>query len=112
MYTYRDCTAPNGPPSLFNIEAINETAIEALWGLPEVDLRSGIIRGYRLFVRARGQDEMMINIANNYTQAYIISGLQPRTAYTVSILAYTTAGNGPRSIHLTVLTRARKMGSI
>lgn len=52
---------------------------------------------------------MIINITNSYTQAYIIGGLQPRTAYSVSILAYTAAGNGPRSIHLTVLTRTRKI---
>ena len=54
---------------------------------------------------------MTINVTDNSTQAYIIGGLQPRTAYTVSILAYTAAGSGPRSIHLTVVTRTRKIQS-
>ena len=52
---------------------------------------------------------MIINITNNNTQAYIVGGLQPRTAYTISVLAYTTVGDGPRSIHLTVVTRTRKI---
>lgn len=51
---------------------------------------------------------MVMNVTNNSTQAYIIGGLLPRTAYTVSILAYTAAGDGPRSLHLTVVTRTRK----
>ena len=101
--------APDGPPSLFNIEAINETAIEALWGLPARNVRNGIIRGYKLFVQAKGREERTMNITNSSTQAYIISGLQPRTAYTISVLAYNAAGDGPRSIRLTTITRTRKI---
>ena len=104
------CThaAPDGPPSQFNIEAINETAIEVLWGLPAPNVRNGIIRGYKLFVQASGGEETSTNITNNNTQAFIICGLQPRTAYTVSILAYTAVGDGPRSIRLTTVTRTCK----
>lgn len=102
-------TAPNGPPSMFNIEAINETAIEALWGLPALNVRNGIIRGYKLFVQIGASDEVTMNITSNNTQAYIIGGLQPRTAYTVSILAYTAAGDGPRSVRLTTVTRICKI---
>ena len=114
MYVYGTCiiithTAPGGPPSQFNIEAINETAIEVLWGLPASNVRNGIIRGYKLFVQARGGQETTMNITNNNTEAFIISGLQPRTAYTVSILAYTAVGDGPRSIRLTTVTRTCKI---
>ena len=113
LFTYRllisHHTAPDGPPSQFNIEAINETAIEALWGLPASNVRNGIIRGYRLFVQASGGDEMIMNITNSNTQAFIVGGLQSRTAYTVSILAYTAAGDGPRSIRLTTTTSTRKI---
>ena len=45
----------------------------------------------------------MINIVSNVTTEYIVSGLEPGTAYIVSMLAY-TVGDGPRSIHLTVIT--------
>ena len=75
--------------------------------MPASNVRNGIIRGYKLFVQARGGEETSMNITNNNTQAFIIGGLQPGTAYTVSILAYTAAGNGPRSIRLTTVTRTR-----
>ena len=79
-----------------------------LWGLPAANVRNGIIRGYKLFVQARGGEETTMNITSSNTQAFIIGGLQPATAYTVSILAYTAAGDGPRSIRLTTVTRTRK----
>ena len=100
-------TAPGGPPSQFHIEAINETAIEAQWDLPGYYERNGIIRGYKLFVSTGDMVIRDINITNNNTVVYLVGGLEPRTAYTVSILAYTVA-DGPKSIHLTAVTRSRK----
>ena len=104
---YHSSTAPSGPPSQFHIEAINETAIEAQWDLPGRYERNGIIRGYRLFVLTGDLVVKVINITNNNTLVYIIGGLEPSTAYTVSMLAYTVA-DGPKSIHLTAVTRSRK----
>ena len=82
---------------------VNSTAIEALWELPAIDVRNGIIRGYKLFVQSSGRDIRNITIPNNQTLAYIVSGLQRATLYTFSILAYTVA-DGPRSIFLTATT--------
>ena len=45
----------------------------------------------------------MTNIEGNVTTERIVSGLELGTAYVVSMLAY-TIGDGPRSIHLTVIT--------
>ena len=100
-------TAPSSPPSQFHIEAINETAIEAQWDLPGRYERNGILQGYRLIVRTDNMVVRDINITKNNTLVYIIGGLEPRTAYTVSVLAYTVA-NGPESIHLTAVTRSCK----
>ena len=97
-------TEPTGPPTSFHVVVLNTTAIEVQWNLPLRQLRNGIIRGYKLFVQQqRGRQERMINIAGSGTTEYIVSGLEPGTAYIVSALAY-TVGDGPRSIHLTVLT--------
>ena len=96
-------TEPTGPPTSFHVVVLNTTAIEVQWGLPLWNLRNGIIRGYRLFVQQQGRRERTINIVGNDTTEYIVSGLEPGTAYIVSALAY-TVGDGPRSIHLTVLT--------
>ena len=102
-------TAPSGPPSQFHIQAINETAIEAQWELPNQNERNGIIRGYKLYVQSADENVINVfNITNNNTLVYVISDREPKTAYTVSILAYTNAGDGPKSIHLTAVTRARK----
>ena len=97
-------TEPTGPPTSFHVVVLNTTAIEVQWNLPLFQLRNGIIRGYRLFIQQQGEErERTINIVGNDTTEYIISGLEPGTAYIVSALAY-TVGDGPRSIHLTVST--------
>lgn len=97
-------TEPTAPPTSFHVVVLNTTAIEVQWNLPLFQFRNGIIRGYRLFIQQQGEErERMINIVGNDTTEYIISGLEPGTAYIVSALAY-TVGDGPRSIHLTVST--------
>lgn len=90
---------------------INSTAIEALWELPEIDARNGIIRGFKLFVQSMGRDIRNVTITNNQTLAYIVGGLQRSTPYTFSILAYTVA-DGPRSIHLTAVTLCKALSMI
>ena len=82
---------------------VNSTAIEALWELPAINVRNGIIRGYKLFVQSSGRDIRNITIPNNETLVYIVGGLERATQYTLSVLAYTVA-DGPRSIHLTAAT--------
>ena len=89
---------------------INSTAVEALWELPDISVRNGIIRGYKLFVQSRGRDIRNITITNNQTLAYIVGGLEQSTPYTFSILAYTVA-DGPRSIHLTAVTLCKDHGN-
>ncbi len=85
---------------------LNATAILVEWDLPIPDLRNGIIRGYKVFVQPPGGDEMTFRIRGNDTNVYVVTGLQPKTAYIVSVLAY-TVGDGPRSIRLTVITPSR-----
>ena len=83
---------------------IDSTAIEATWNLPELNMRNGFIRGYKLFVQTRdGTTVRTVTIPDNDTMAYIVDGLERATPYTFSILAYTVA-DGPRSIHLTAIT--------
>ena len=96
-------SAPDGPPTSFTLEVINSTAIEAMWNLPGIYNRNGIIRGYKLLVLRGGVEIRNINITGNDTLAFIVGGLQPATAYTFSVLAYTVA-DGPKSIHLTTDT--------
>ena len=90
--------------------AINRTAIQADWDLPPVGHRGGIILGYKLFIQStNGGAERTINITDNSTD-FIVGGLQPDTAYTLSVLAYTSVGDGPWSIRLTVSTLSKNTG--
>ena len=84
---------------------VNSTAIEVQYDLPPLDSRNGIIRGYKIFVEEAGGDgsEMVIDVMDNSSLAYIVKGLKPATAYVFSMLAY-TVGDGPRGIHLTAIT--------
>ena len=47
---------------------------------------------------------MCINISSSTTDVYVVGGLQIATSYRVSMLAYTNAGDGPRTNHLMVAT--------
>ena len=103
--THTHHIAPTSAPDGFHVVVINSTAIELEWGLPPYNSRGGIIRGYKLFIQqASGGQERTITIPNNTTEGYIVGGLTPATHYRFSALAYTSAGDGPRSIRLTVAT--------
>ena len=102
--------APTAPPRDFFVTALNRTAIEAEWDLPPADDRGGIILGYKLFIQStNGGAEWTINITDNST-VFIVGGLQPDTAYILSVLAYTSVGDGPWSIRLTVSTLSKNHG--
>ena len=100
-------TAPTGAPTSFHVVVLNSTAIEVQYDLPLFNLRNGIIRGFKIFVEQADGDgsEMMFDVIDNSTLAYIVAGLKPATAYIFSVLAY-TVGDGPRGIHLTAITNA------
>ena len=85
--------------------ALNTTAIEVQWELPPYNHRGGLIRGYKVFILpANGGEEQSINIPNNSTNVYVVRGLQAITSYRISVLAYTSVGDGPRTILLTIAT--------
>jgi hypothetical protein len=100
--------APTSAPTDFHVNAINSTSIEVLWELPPYNSRGGIIRGFKLFVTpANGGSERTINIRDNSTDVYAVSGLRVATSYRFSVLAYTRLGDGPRSIALTIATLSK-----
>ena len=102
-------TAPTSAPTDFHVNTISSTAIEVLWELPPYNSRGGIIRGYKLFVvPANGGQERTINIRDNTTDVYVVGGLSVATSYRFSVLAYTSVGDGPRSIALTLATLSKK----
>ncbi|XP_022431198.1 receptor-type tyrosine-protein phosphatase F isoform X9 [Delphinapterus leucas] len=102
---------PSGPPRKVEVEPLNSTAVRVSWKLPVPSKQHGQIRGYQVtYVRLengepRGppiiQDVMLAEAqwrpeeSEDYEAA--ISGLTPETAYSITVAAYTTKGDGARS---------------
>ena len=106
---YLHCVAPLSPPEDFHLIALNTTSIEVQWDLPPYNSRGGIIRGYKIFVQpANGGEETMIDVPDNRTEEYIVTGLQRDSPYRISVLAYTSAGDGPRTLILTIDTLGKQ----
>ena len=61
--------------------------------------RNGVITGYIVEARAGGEADRTVNVNDGSAREATVSGLNPSTAYTVSLQAVNSAGSGPiRSI--------------
>ena len=82
--------------------AVSSTSITASWQLPSADSNNGIIRGFKLFYKKRGsggsENTELINDGNTFTKT--VSGLLIYTEYEFQVLAFTSAGDGPKSSKL------------
>ncbi|XP_053321944.1 receptor-type tyrosine-protein phosphatase delta [Spea bombifrons] len=106
-----DEDVPSGPPRKVEVEAVNSSSIKVSWRSPVSNKQHGQIRGYQVhYVRMengepKGQpmlkDIMLADAQWQYDDTteheMIISGLQPETAYSITVTAYTTKGDGARS---------------
>uniref|UniRef100_A0A8C5LV16 Receptor-type tyrosine-protein phosphatase S n=1 Tax=Leptobrachium leishanense TaxID=445787 RepID=A0A8C5LV16_9ANUR len=106
-----DEDVPSGPPRKVEVEAVNSTSVKVSWRSPMSNKQHGQIRGYQVhYVRMengepKGQpmlkDVMLADAQWQYDDTteheMIISGLQPETAYSITVTAYTTKGDGARS---------------
>ncbi|XP_077331203.1 receptor-type tyrosine-protein phosphatase delta isoform X16 [Lithobates pipiens] len=102
---------PSGPPRKVEVEAVNSTSVKVFWRSPVPNKQHGQIRGYQVhYVRMENgeskgppmlKDIMLADAQWEYDDTteheMIISGLQPETAYAITVTAYTTKGDGARS---------------
>ncbi|XP_075134698.1 receptor-type tyrosine-protein phosphatase delta isoform X24 [Leptodactylus fuscus] len=93
---------PSGPPRKVEVEAVNSTAVKVFWRSPVSNKQHGQIRGYQVhYVRMENGEPkgspMIKDVMLADIQEMIISGLQPETAYAITVTAYTTKGDGARS---------------
>ena len=100
---------PSSPPSGFMVTASTSTSITASWRLPPKDSRNGIIRGFKLFINKKGSgdrpDVQFIDVSNASVYKKTVTGLQGSTEYELQVLAYTSAGDGPKSSVQVVKTK-------
>uniref|UniRef100_A0A8D2LR11 Receptor-type tyrosine-protein phosphatase delta n=1 Tax=Varanus komodoensis TaxID=61221 RepID=A0A8D2LR11_VARKO len=110
-----DEDVPSAPPRKVEVEVLNSTAIQVFWRSPVQNRQHGQIRGYQVhYVRmengeANGVPQIKdVMLAD--TQEMIIAGLQPETAYSITVAAYTMKGDGARSKPKLVVTKGAVPG--
>lgn len=80
--------------------ASTSTSIKVSWQLPPKDFRHGIIKGFKLFYKKKGfagSINTMLLIEDEKARTKNVTGLDKYTEYELQVLAFTSAGDGPRS---------------
>ena len=80
------------------VTAISSTSIRASWSLLPEYARHGT-RGYKLFYKKNGSagSATVESINSAATLTKDVTGLDEYTEYEFEVLAFTSAGNGPKS---------------
>ncbi|XP_068727789.1 uncharacterized protein [Montipora capricornis] len=109
--------APSKPPSGFIVNVSTSSSVTASWQLPPADSRNGIIRGFKLFINRKETgdkpDVQLIDVSKTSVYTKTITGLQESTEYELQVLAYTSAGDGPKSfVHVKTKEAGLSMASI
>ncbi|XP_043909993.1 receptor-type tyrosine-protein phosphatase S-like isoform X4 [Protopterus annectens] len=110
-----DEDVPSAPPRKVEVEVMNSTAIKVLWRSPVPNKQHGQIRGYQVhYVKMENGEALGLphikDVMLADAQEMIITGLQPETAYSVTVAAYTTKGDGARSRPKVVTTKGSVPG--
>ncbi|XP_068725948.1 uncharacterized protein [Montipora capricornis] len=108
---------PSKPPSGFIVNVSTSSSVTASWQLPPADSRNGIIRGFKLFINRKETgdkpDVQLIDVSKTSVYTKTITGLQESTEYELQVLAYTSAGDGPKSfVHVKTKEAGLSMASI
>ncbi|XP_022806638.1 uncharacterized protein LOC111343721 [Stylophora pistillata] len=92
---------PSQPPTAFKLTAISSTSITASWQLPPVFAWHGrTITGFKLFykkVYGRSAATLTI-ISSGSILSRNVTGLDKYTEYEFQVLAYSSDGDGPKSL--------------
>ena len=90
---------PSQAPTNFMVTATSSTSIRASWTLLPEYARHGTIKGYKLFYQKKDSavSATMEPINNGTTLTKYVTGLDEYTEYEFLVLAFTSAGNGPKS---------------
>ena len=79
--------------------ANSSTTIMASWQLPPANSRNGIIKGFKLFYQKKSfaGSATSLTIDSRSTLKRVFTGLDKYTEYEFQVLAFTSAGDGPKS---------------
>ena len=78
--------------------ASTSTSITASWQLPPENARHGNITGFKLFYKEKDSAlSLTVLTYNDVTLTRDVTGLDKYTEYEFEVLAFTSAGDGPKS---------------
>ena len=93
-------TVPSQPPTAFQLTASSSTSITASWQLPPVFARHGNIAGFKLFYKKKSSSgsATTLPISDGAILSRTVSVLDKYTEYEFQVLAFTSDGDGPKSL--------------
>lgn len=107
---------PQAAPSGLRADALNSTAVQVRWRPPDPQLVNGLNQGYRVEAWPRGSavgvgsPEASLVVAPLggaplQEHAAVVAGLRKYHSYNLTVLCFTSPGNGPRSAPVLVTTK-------
>lgn len=75
----------------------SSTSITASWQLPPEGSRHGVIKGYELFYKKKDSGSATSLTIHKGNTSKIVTNLDEYTEYEFQVLAFTSAGYGPKS---------------
>ena len=100
-------SVPSQAPSGFTVTASTSTSITASWQLPPKYARHGNITGFKLFY-AKKDAVGSPTVFSVTSLTRVVSGLDNYTEYEFQVLAFSSKGDGPKS--LVVVNRTMEDG--
>ncbi|PRD32242.1 UNVERIFIED_CONTAM: sdk [Trichonephila clavipes] len=89
---------PTGEPREIRVEATSSTELKVSWKPPPPALQNGDLLGYKIFYEPRSSDGIEeMEAVPPTTVSYVLLDLKKYTEYSIQILAFNPAGDGPRS---------------
>merc|ERR1719319_1336130 len=97
---------PTGAPREVAAEAVSPTEVRITWTPPEADQQNGDLLGYKIFYKSltAGTDREEIEVVSASHTSHSLIFLDMYTNYTISIIAFNPAGEGPESETVSVRT--------
>ncbi|XP_014211856.1 protein sidekick [Copidosoma floridanum] len=103
---------PTGEPQEVTAEPISSTEVQLKWKPPQANKQNGELLGYKIFylvtdspqeLENKQEEEIEVVSASNSTHSLVF--LDKYTEYRMQVLAFNIAGDGPRSLPITVRTK-------
>jgi hypothetical protein len=91
-------TVPSSAPENPKCDVLSSSSIYVTWSPPLTENQNGKIRGYKVsFVPFDEYHDKPHTVATTTNQFYTIENAKKYTNYTISVLAYTSMGDGVKT---------------